>query len=446
LARVWSSQAAPLLGLPVIEAEKRDPGRLVWGVSALLRAVADSVDARFNPCTLRGEISGLSRAASGHQYFNLKDAGGSGELLRCAMFRRAAALLDFAPGDGQRVELRGRLDVYAARGELQMVVESMRREGEGALYEQFLRLKAKLDAEGLFDPARRRVLPAFARRVGVVTSLAAAALHDVATALKRRAPHAQVVVYPSKVQGVEAPAELVAALRRAGQRREVDVLIVCRGGGSLEDLWAFNDEQVVRAIAAMPFPVISGVGHESDVTLADLVADLRAATPTAAAELCVPARDDSLALLTGLARRLMRGSEMQLGVASQRLDRLAAVLTRPLERLETETLRLQALAHRLPVAVTATLHRADEATQRLASRMLHAMELSRTRRTHVLEHLATRLASCDPRLVVARGYAMVQLESGELVTAPEQLEPDRHVDVTLARGRARVRIAASERS
>jgi exodeoxyribonuclease VII large subunit len=429
----------------MIEVENRGPGRLVWGVSALLRAVADSVDARFNPCTLRGEISGLSRAASGHQYFNLKDADGSGELLRCAMFRRAAALLDFTPAEGQRVDVRGRLEVYAARGELQMVVESMRRQGEGALYEQFLRLKAKLEAEGLFSPERRRALPPFPRRIGVVTSLAAAALHDVATALTRRAPHVGVVIYPSRVQGEGAPVELVAALRRAGERNEVDVLIICRGGGSLEDLWAFNDEQVVRAIAAMPIPVISGVGHESDVTLADLVADLRAATPTAAAELCVPARDESLALLTGLARRLRRGTEMQLGSASQRLDRLAAVLSRPLERLETERLRLQALGHRLPVAAAAALHQADEAARRVASRLLHAMERAHTRRTHTLEQLGTRLASCDPRLVVARGYAMMQLESGELVTAPFQLEPGRQVDVTLAGGRARIRIADSGR-
>ena len=426
----------------MIGPESPASARLVWGVSALLRAVADSVGARFNPCTLRGELSGFARAASGHVYFNLKDADGGGDLLRCAMFRRAASLLDFTPADGQRVELRGRLEVYAARGELQLVVESMRRDGAGALFEQFLRLKARLEAEGLFDPARRRELPRFPRAVGVVTSLAAAALHDVTTALARRAPHVGVVLYPSKVQGSDAPAELVAALQRAGARREVDVLIVCRGGGSLEDLWAFNDEQVVRAIAASPIPVISGVGHESDVTLADLAADLRAATPTAAAELCVPARDESMAQVAALARRLMRAAEARASTATQRLDRLAAQLGRPVARLAMERVRLQALAHRLPACAGSALHLADELTRRVASRMLHTMELTRTRRRHALEQLATRLAGCDPRHVVARGYAIAQLEGGELVVDPAQLQPGRQLDLTLARGQAKIRIAA----
>jgi exodeoxyribonuclease VII large subunit len=289
-------------------------GRRVWSVSALLAAVAEVVDAGFAACTVRGEISGFTRAASGHCYFNLKDPGG-GAALRCAMFRRAALLAGWLPRDGDAVELRGRLSVYEPRGELQFVVEAMQRSGSGALYERFLRLRALLEAEGLFDPAAKRPLPTFARAVGVVTSLAGAALHDVATTLARRSPHVRVIVYPSLVQGVEAPAALCGAISAAASRNEVDVLVVCRGGGSLEDLWAFNDERVVRAVRAAPMPVVSGVGHETDVTLADLAADLRAPTPTAAAELVAqamrPAREQLASSEAALGRRMHAGLERE---------------------------------------------------------------------------------------------------------------------------------------
>jgi exodeoxyribonuclease VII large subunit len=270
--------------------EMPGPGlpRRVWSVAALVHAVADALAGGFAACTVKGEMSGFSRASSGHCYFNLKDADTGGATLRCAMFRRAASLLDFAPTEGQLVELRGRVSVYEPRGELQFVAEAMQRAGEGALFEKFLRLKAALQAQGLFDAERKRALPPYPQRIGVVTSLAAAALRDVCVTLARRAPHVGVVVYPSPVQGVEAPGALVAAIALAVSRREVDVLLVCRGGGSLEDLWAFNDEGVVRAIAACPIPVVCGVGHETDVTLADFVADHRAATPSAAAELAAP--------------------------------------------------------------------------------------------------------------------------------------------------------------
>jgi exodeoxyribonuclease VII large subunit len=224
--------------------------RQVWSVAALVQAASDALAARFSGCAVQGELSNFARAASGHCYFSLKDGEGAPALLRCAMFRRAATLLDFAPADGQRVELRGRLAVYEPRGELQFVVESMQRAGSGSLYEQFLRLKAQLEAQGLFDAARKRTIAAFPARIGVVTSLGAAALHDVLTALARRCPHVAVFVYPSQVQGHEAPASLVAALASANRHAEVDALILCRGGGAIEDLWAFNDERVVRAVAA----------------------------------------------------------------------------------------------------------------------------------------------------------------------------------------------------
>ncbi|MDE2419474.1 MAG: exodeoxyribonuclease VII large subunit, partial [Burkholderiales bacterium] len=264
-------------------------GVRVWQVGALCRAIADALDGRFNPVTVSGEISGFSRAASGHCYFVLKDESGQ---LRCAMFRRAASLLNFSPKDGERVEIRGRLGVYEPRGELQLIVESMSRAGQGTLFEQFLQLKEKLEREGLFDPQRKRALPAMPRGIGVVTSLGAAALHDVVTALQRRVPHISVVLAPASVQGDGAPRELVDALQSlyalvgdSGQAVHIDVVLLVRGGGSMDDLWAFNDEQLARTIAASPVPVVSGVGHETDFTIADFVADLRAPTPTAAAEL-----------------------------------------------------------------------------------------------------------------------------------------------------------------
>jgi exodeoxyribonuclease VII large subunit len=289
MERLWSSRPAPLLALSMVDARNTAPLRAPWGVAALLLAAGDALAARFGAVTVRGELSGFVRAASGHCYFSLKDSAGGAAVLRCAMFRRAALLLDFAPTDGQQLEVRGRIGVYEARGELQLVVESMARVGVGSLYEEFLRLRARLEAAGLFEAARKRPIAAFPRAVGVITSLGAAALRDVLTTLARRAPHLRVVVYPSLVQGAEAPAALVEALALAGRRDEVDTLLLVRGGGSLEDLWAFNDERVVRAVASSPIPVVCGVGHETDISLADLAADLRAATPTAAAELAAPA-------------------------------------------------------------------------------------------------------------------------------------------------------------
>ena len=243
----------------------------VWQVGALCRAVADELNARFNPVAVRGEISGFSRAASGHCYFSLKDSDGQ---IRCAMFRRAAGLLDFVPRDGDMVEVMGRLGVYEARGDLQLIVESLTRAGQGALFEQFLRLKSRLEGEGLFDPGRKRELPLMPRGIGLVTSLGAAALHDVVTALRRRVPHIPVVLAPAAVQGAQAPAELVRSLKALyglADAGKLDVILLVRGGGSMEDLWSFNDEQLARTLVDSPVPVICGVGHETDFTIADFV-------------------------------------------------------------------------------------------------------------------------------------------------------------------------------
>ena len=250
--------------------KKPDMTPRIWAVGALCRAVADALQARFNPVAVRGEISGFTRASSGHCYFTLKDEQGQ---IRCAMFRRAAQLLDFSPQDGQQVEASGRLSIYEPRGELQIVVESLRRAGQGALFEQFLRLKAKLQEQGLFDADRKRGLPAYPKGIGLVTSLSAAALHDVITALRRRVPHLPVIVANAPVQGAQAAPALVQALQTLGRRTDVDVILLVRGGGSMEDLWAFNDERLAHAIAASPYPVVSGVGHETDFTIADFCAD-----------------------------------------------------------------------------------------------------------------------------------------------------------------------------
>ncbi len=431
-----------MLGWPVVEFPTTTPVPRVWSVAALVLAVADALAARFGACTVRGELSGFSRAASGHCYFTVKDAEGAQASLRCAMFRRAAGMLDFTPRDGLQVELRGRVAVYEPRGELQFVVEAMRALGAGSLYEQFLALKAKLEAEGLFDPARKRSLPRYPQRIGVVSSLGAAALHDVLTTLARRAPHLPVIVYPSLVQGPEAPAALVAALTLVGRRREVDALILARGGGSIEDLWAFNDERVVRAVAASLIPLVCGVGHETDVTLADFAADLRAPTPTAAAELAAPAATELMAALQGLARTLSHGVERRLQAQAQRLDRLAPRLGQPAARVAAQSRRLDQLASRLAVAALQT-HNAQATRLRAhANRLLQASHLRLTDHEHRLITLAARLRALDPQRVVERGYSVVQTPAGELVTDPRQLAAGQAVRLTMARGSADVELAA----
>ena len=414
--------------------------RSVWGVAALVREVAELIAAGIGACTVRGEISGFSRAASGHCYFNLKDSDGGTALIRCAMFRRAAGLLGFAPADGQLVELRGRLGVYEPRGELQFVVEAMQRAGAGALYEQFLRIKASLEAQGLFDLARKRPLPAYPGAVGIVTSPGAAALHDVLTALARRAPQLRVIVYPSLVQGSEAPAQLAAAIALASTRAEVDALIVCRGGGSLEDLWAFNDERVVRAICAASMPVVSGVGHETDVTLADFAADLRAPTPTAAAELVAPTREACLQMLQAYASLMSRRLVEVIDQNAQRLDRAALRLSRPAQGVRRQGERLSLLAHRLANHAPRELQ-AQRARLVQAQGDLHhgsAMQLAAARQR--LDALAARLRALDPSQVLARGYAWLSDAAGRAVTSAQLLEVGQPLQAVLQDGVADVRV------
>ncbi|MFN4003086.1 MAG: exodeoxyribonuclease VII large subunit [Hylemonella sp.] len=407
----------------------------VWAVGALVRAVADALEARFNPVAVRGEISGFARAASGHCYFALKDDAGQ---LRCAMFRRAAGLLDFEPRDGEQVEVRGRLGVYEPRGDLQLVVESMTRVGQGALFEQFLRLKAKLAAEGLFDAARKRALPALPRGIGVVTSLGAAALHDVITALQRRVPHIPVVVAPAAVQGAEAPAQLVAALQQLYQRAQelsLDVILLVRGGGSIEDLWAFNDETLARTLAASPVPVVCGVGHETDFTIADFVADVRAPTPTAAAELAAAPTAVWLGALQLLQQRLIEATQAVLDRQAQRLDRLAARLGRPSGWVTRERLVLQARAQRLHRAAMLQLQRQQQTLQRRGQdwvlRVRRLLQQHRQRQ----QQLEMRLQLLDPQRVLQRGYAWLQDEQGHTVSHAAQTHAGQRLQATLADGK-----------
>lgn len=432
-----------------------------WTVSALCRAVADALEARFNPVRVRGEISGFSRASSGHCYFSIKDDTGQ---IRCAMFRRAAGLLDFVPRDGELVELRGRLGVYEARGDLQLIVESMERAGQGALFEQFLRLKAKLQAEGLFDPVHKRALPAQPRAIGVVTSLGAAAWHDVMTTLQRRVPHIPVLMSPAQVQGVGAAGTLAQALRNMYAftaedhplHPPVDVILLVRGGGSIEDLWSFNDENLARLIAQSPVPIISGVGHETDFTIADFVADVRAPTPTAAAEMAAIDRGVCLEALSVLAHRLNHGLVRQQDRQSQRLDGVAARLgagmarqqERQAQRLSAVSARLgrpqaligqhqqwlDRLMHRLETGVQSQLKERAHHVARLGDRLSFNRTQQLPQQAQRLERAALRLSSVDPRQVLERGYAWLSDEQGRALTHAAQFQPGQAVRATLADG------------
>ncbi|MGC9162644.1 MAG: exodeoxyribonuclease VII large subunit [Thiomonas sp.] len=433
---------------------------MVWSVSALIQAFSDALNARFNSVTVRGEVSGLVRAGSGHQYFNLKDGTAQ---LRCVLFRQRAATSALALRDGLSVRLRATVAIYEPRGDLQLIVESVQADGEGALLEAFLRLKQKLQAEGLFDAQRKRALPAMPGAVGVITSLQAAALHDVLTALRRRSPHVRVVVYPASVQGAQAPGELLAALQRAQARREVDLILLVRGGGSLDDLWAFNDETLVRAIAACSLPVVCGVGHETDFTLADFAADLRAPTPTAAAELGVPSQQALISALDRQAQRLHSAMHRYLQREQQRCDRLAlrwpqraALLAAPLRRLaqwqwrlrqalidlpNQQAQRLQGLQSRLEHALQRRLPQERERLDRAARALpLARAQLLRNARQR-LDHAAQQLMLLSPRATLARGYLLGLDARGQVLRDVSQLRPGAALELADAQHAIRMDIA-----
>jgi exodeoxyribonuclease VII large subunit len=427
----------PVPSKPLFEAGVR-----VWPVGSLLRAIADSLEARFNPVAVQGELTGFSRASSGHCYFSLKDEQGQ---IRCAMFRRAAGLLDFFPRDGQLVELRGRLGVYEPRGELQLVVESMRQAGQGSLFEQFLQLKARLEAEGLFDSFRKRALPHLPRAIGVVTSLGAAALHDVVTALQRRAPHIPVVIYPASVQGAQAAGELRAALLKASQRRDidqVDVLLLVRGGGAMDDLWAFNDEPLARAIIASTMPVVSGVGHETDFTIADFCADVRAPTPTAAAELCAQPQSNWLSALDLAYSRLQNGVDRQMQSHNQRLDWAASRVGQPSHLVTRQHARLTGIGQRLHHVMRSALKQEQIRIQVLSNDFPREVSANLMRGRHRLERAKLRLEPLDPKLALQRGYAWLADLQGQPITAAKNTHIGQPVRATLADGEVDLTVSA----
>jgi exodeoxyribonuclease VII large subunit len=435
----------------------------VWQVGDLCRAIAAALDARFNPVVVRGEISGFSRVSSGHCYFSLKDESGQ---LRCALFRRAANLLDFTPRDGELVEVRGRLGVYEARGDLQLIAESMRPLGQGALFEQFLKLKAKLDAEGLFNSADKQVLPMMPRGIGVVTSLGAAALHDVITTLQRRVPHIPVLVVPAAVQGANAPQELIKALsnlyllaqaaneqaRDVVQKRRkktdrsglvIDVILLVRGGGSMEDLWAFNDEQLARVMAQSPVPIVSGVGHETDFTIADFVADLRAPTPTAAAELVAQSREVWQNSINGLGGRLQDAAFRHIDRQSQNLDLISSRLGRPSALVNQARLGLTSRAQRLRFFSSQVLQQKKYDLQRLQVDLQDALRQGQRAKSDSLQQAGLRLGLLDPRLVLRRGYAWLTSADGQTISSVRQTRAGQWVRATLADGAVDLNVSGS---
>ena len=433
----------------------------VWQVGALCRAIADALQARFNPVTVRGELTGFSRAASGHCYFSMKDESGQ---LRCAMFKRAATGLGFVPRDGELVEVMGRLGVYEPRGDLQLIVERMTRAGQGNLFEQFLQLKAKLEALGLFDAARKRALPPMPRAIGLVTSLGAAALHDVVTALQRRVPHIPVVLVPASVQGANAPAEIIEALStlyhltQTGQAPEpvlkhkrgkstppvVDVILLVRGGGAMEDLWAFNDEALAHTIAQSPVPVVCGVGHETDFTIADFVADLRAPTPTAAAELVAQPQEAWFNALAHMVRRQQDAVTRQLDRQSQRLDGAAARLGRPSNRLALQRLRLAAAEQKLQSGMRQALAQRQQSLGHLAQQMPSALSRGLVSQSQRLARATLRLQLLDPHLVLQRGYAWLTNAHGHAVSSCQQALPGASITATLADGTVELTVRSQE--
>ncbi len=432
----------------------------VLTVTALNAQVARLLERTFPLTWIGGEISNFTRASSGHWYFTLKDDGAQ---VRAVMFRGRAQFAGFIPREGDKVEVRALVTLYGARGDYQINVEAIRRAGVGALFEAFLRLKDKLTAQGLFDPGRKRALPLFTRSIGIVTSPQAAALRDILTALKRRAPHVRIVLYPAPVQGQGAAERIAAAIDTASRRAEVDVLLVCRGGGSIEDLWSFNEEIVAHAIVDCSMPVISGVGHETDFTIADFSADLRAATPTAAAELAATPHADWIGSLAADATDLRRAMRRTLAEANLNLDNYTRRLLSPSAQIGHQRLKVLALSTALTHAVRAPVNRnafalaqlrARWARHRPDTRALQAELASSQRRCasslatqlgqkrHALGALAAQLELLNPQRTLERGYAIVRDAKGNVLRAPEQIKVGQAMTVRLAEGSAAVGVAS----
>ncbi|MEM7431219.1 MAG: exodeoxyribonuclease VII large subunit [Pseudomonadota bacterium] len=417
--------------------------RTAISVSQLNRQVKALLEKGLTRLWIEGEISNLARPASGHIYFSLKDSNAQ---IRAAFFRQRQRGPTIRFKDGDQVLAFGRVSLYEARGDYQLIVEQLEPAGEGALKRQFEVLKKKLAAEGLFDEDRKRDLPAFPKRIGVITSPSGAAVRDVLSILERRFPSIPVVVYPSAVQGDAAPAELLAALQSANERAECDVLILARGGGSLEDLWSFNDETLARAIAASTIPIISAVGHEVDFTIADFVADLRAPTPSGAAELAVPDREDWLYAVNSLARRVLRFGRDTVDDLAQTLDWLTRrlVQTSPQASLERSATQLAHLQQRLETAARRRLAEANHRLELAKPALIGTAQRRLATANHRLAIAARSLNAVSPLATLDRGYAIVEDADGKVLTSSDGVKKDTEIRARLASGELTARVTGTK--
>ncbi|MEP6604770.1 MAG: exodeoxyribonuclease VII large subunit [Nitrosospira sp.] len=438
--------------------------RAVLSVSELNRSAKDLLEQTFPLLWVSGEISNIKRYGSGHWYFSLKDSNAQ---VRCVMFREKNQYLGWQPQDGMQVELRALVTLYQGRGDFQLNVETIRRVGLGTLFEAFEQLKARLGKEGLFDPARKETLPLFPRQIGVITSPSGAALHDVLSTLRRRMPSLPVIIYPVPVQGNGAAAKIAAAVQMAASRAECDVLILCRGGGSIEDLWAFNEEVVARAIAACSVPIISGVGHETDFTITDFVADIRAPTPTGAAQLVCQDREELLRRAEVLYWRAQR--ELRRGIESrmQNADMLACRLVHPRERINGQLTHLQRLHARLTGAWLRCSEnrfwRVREFNQRVTlacpdiSRLMErqyelGLRLHRAIAGRVetlamsLEHQEVNLVHLNPESVLQRGYSIAYTSDGTVLKNSDQIDVGDMIRVAFAKGEIKANVSEKANS
>jgi exodeoxyribonuclease VII large subunit len=393
--------------------------REILSVGDLNRAIAASLEDRFDTVWVSGEISNFKAYDSGHWYFSLKDEEGQ---IRCVMFRGRNGQVGFMPQSGDLVEVSASLGMYVPRGDIQLTIQTLRRAGMGGLYEAFLKLKAKLAKEGLFDEERKRAIPSHPRSIGIITSPQAAALKDVLSTLTRRAPHIPVVIYPTLVQGPDAPAGMIAALKAAEKENAVDVILLVRGGGSIEDLWAFNDEQLAYAIADCPIPVVSGVGHETDFTIADFVADLRAPTPTGAAELAAPRRDQMLQELEAIGQVLLQRVNQRIEREAQTLDQLALRLSHALPNPDRMREQINAWQQRLNQAWVVRM----ESWHRNQS------------------HYQSQLEMLNPQRTLERGYAVILTKGKDELSAvrkPQELLAGQDYEIHVAKGNALVQLA-----
>ncbi|QWD98785.1 exodeoxyribonuclease VII large subunit [Polynucleobacter sp. MG-5-Ahmo-C2] len=393
--------------------------REILSVGDLNRAIAASLEDRFDTVWVCGEISNFKAYDSGHWYFSLKDEEGQ---IRCVMFRGRNGQVGFMPQSGDLVEVSASLGMYVPRGDIQLTIQTLRRAGMGGLYEAFLKLKAKLAKEGLFDEERKREIPTHPRSIGIITSPQAAALKDVLSTLARRAPHIPIVIYPSLVQGPDAPAGIIAALKAAEKENTVDIILLVRGGGSIEDLWAFNDEQLAYAIASSNIPVVSGVGHETDFTIADFVADLRAPTPTGAAELAAPRKDQLLQELDTMKQALLQRVNQRIEREAQTLDQLALRLSHALPN--PDRMREQIMSWQL---------RLNQAW---------SVRIENMKRNQ--SHYQSQLEILNPQRTLERGYAVILSKNKDQLHAvrnPRELNTEQGFQVRLAEGKAEVQFS-----